>query len=150
MNLRLVAVGKLRPACRELCDEYLKRLGRYLKVDEVEVREARGPDAVARREEAKRLLDRCPPQSRIVALERTGRAWTSEELARQLARWREGGRDVALVLGGSTGLDIVVLERAEACWSLGPLTLPHELARVVACEQLYRAGTILKGERYHK
>jgi 23S rRNA (pseudouridine1915-N3)-methyltransferase len=64
--------------------------------------------------------------------------------------WQEESRPLAIVLGGSTGLDAVVLARAEERWSLGPLTLPHELARVVVAEQLYRAGTILRGAPYHK
>lgn len=150
MKARIVAVGKLRPAYRNLCDEYLRRLGRYLEVMELEVREARGPDAVARREEGRRLLEKVPPGTRLVALDRGGSAWTSEELARQLSGWREAAGDLTLVLGGSTGLDPAVLGRARVRWSLGPLTLPHELARLVVCEQLYRAVSILRGERYHK
>jgi 23S rRNA (pseudouridine1915-N3)-methyltransferase len=137
---------------RSACDDYLRRLGRFFDVHEVEVREAaRAPTRAAQQaEEARRLLERMPARARLVALARNGRGWTSEELASRVRAWQEESRPVAIVLGGSTGLDAVVLGRAEERWSLGPLTLPHELARVVVAEQLYRAGTILRGSPYHK
>jgi 23S rRNA (pseudouridine1915-N3)-methyltransferase len=91
-----------------------------------------------------------PERALIVALDRGGSAWTSEELARRLARWREGGVPLALMIGGAFGLDPELLGGAAVRWSLGPLTLPHELARVVVVEQMYRAWTILRGEPYHK
>jgi len=150
MELVLLAVGKLRPSYREACDDYLRRLGRYARTREVEVREARAPTVAAQRaEEGERLLARRPAGSRLVALARQGTAWSSEELARQVARWQHEARAVALVIGGSHGLPPELLASAER-WSLGPLTLPHELARVVVVEQLYRAFTILRGEPYHK
>ena len=71
-------------------------------------------------------------------------------MARRLGRWREAARPLALVIGGSSGLAESLLEEAAARWSLGPPTLPHELARVVVVEQVYRAFTILRGEPYHK
>jgi 23S rRNA (pseudouridine1915-N3)-methyltransferase len=151
MELLLLTVGKLRPSYREACDDYLRRLGRYLKVREVEVREAsRAPTAAAQRaEEAERLLAKRPAGSRLVALARQGTAWSSDELARRLGGWQQEARPVALAIGGSRGLSPDLLAAAER-WSLGPLTLPHELARVVVVEQLYRACTILRGEPYHK
>lgn len=151
MDLVLLAVGKLRPSYRDACDDYLRRLGRYQKVKEVEVREAsRAPTIAAQRaEEGERLLARRPAGSRLVALARQGTEWSSEELARQVARWQREARPVVLIIGGSHGLAPELLESAER-WSLGPLTLPHELARVVVLEQLYRACTILRGEPYHK
>jgi len=152
VELWLLAVGKLRPSYRDLCDDYLRRAGRRVGVHEVEVREAaRAPTrAVQQAEEADRLRRRIPARARVVALAREGRGWTSVELARHLDKWQEEARPLAFVIGGSTGLDPVLLAEADARWSLGPLTLPHELARVVVAEQLYRAGTILRGEPYHK
>jgi 23S rRNA (pseudouridine1915-N3)-methyltransferase len=152
MELVLLAVGKLRPSYREAMDDYLRRLGRHVKVREVEVREAsRAPTVDARRsEEAGRLLARRPAGARLVALARLGAGWSSEELARRLGRWMQEARPVALAIGGSHGLAPDLLADAGDRWSLGPLTLPHELARVVVAEQLYRAVTILRGEPYHK
>jgi 23S rRNA (pseudouridine1915-N3)-methyltransferase len=152
MELVLLAVGKLRPSYREAVDDYLRRLGRHLKLREVEVREAsRAPTVAAQRsEESGRLLARRPAGARLVALARQGTAWSSEELARRLGRWTQEARPVALAIGGSRGLAPDLLAAADDRWSLGPLTLPHELARVVVAEQLYRAVTILRGEPYHK
>ncbi|HEV8149933.1 MAG TPA: 23S rRNA (pseudouridine(1915)-N(3))-methyltransferase RlmH, partial [Gemmatimonadales bacterium] len=86
----------------------------------------------------------------LIALDRGGSTWTSEQLADRLARWRAESASLALVIGGAFGLDAELLARARHRWSLGPLTLPHELARVVVLEQWYRAWTILRGEPYHK
>ena len=152
MRLVLLAVGRLRPYFRDACDDYLRRLARYLTVSEVEVREAsRAPTPEAQREEeAERIRARLPAGSTVVALAREGRGWSSTELAREVEQWRLSGRPVALLIGGSRGLAPTLLAAAAARWSLGPLTLPHELARVVVTEQLYRALTILRGEPYHK
>lgn len=106
--------------------------------------------AVQRREEAARLRKKLPRGARMVALAIEGAPWSSEAFAEQLDRWRLAARPVACVIGGSTGLDDALLQDAETRWSLGPLTLPHELARVVVCEQLYRAFEILAGKPYHK
>ncbi len=150
MQITLLALGKLRPAFRSAADEYLGRLRRYAKLAEIELREPRsGTPEEAREREAVTLRKRLPAGATIVALSRTGTPWSSQELARRLRGWQEQGRPLAVVIGGSHGLSAGFLADAE-CWSIGPGTLPHELARVVALEQLYRAFTILKGEPYHK
>ena len=152
MTLLVLAVGRLRAAYREACDDYLRRLARYARVEEAEVREAsRAPTVEAQRAaEAERLRARLPGGGTVVALAREGSPWTSEELARRMDGWRVAARPLAVVLGGSQGLSRGFLASATVRWSLGPLTLPHELARVVVVEQLYRAYTILRGEPYHK
>jgi 23S rRNA (pseudouridine1915-N3)-methyltransferase len=152
MQLALVAVGALRPGFREMCDEYLRRLGRYAKASEVEVKEAgRLPEGPARRaEEARRLGEAIPQGAAVVACAREGHSWTSQELAKRIEKWQLAARPVAIVIGGSNGLDPAFIAAADQRWSLGPLTMPHELARVVVAEQLYRGFTILKGEPYHK
>lgn len=151
MQIALVAVGRLRPYYRDACDDYLRRLRRHARVAEHEVREPRaGGAAVQRREEAVRLRAQLPKGALVVALAMAGTAWSSEQLARQVERWKLAARPVALVIGGATGLDESLVADADVQWSLGPLTLPHELARVVVCEQLYRAFTILAGDPYHK
>jgi 23S rRNA (pseudouridine1915-N3)-methyltransferase len=133
MQLSLVAVGKLRPALRDVCDDYLRRLGRFVRITEREVREAgrAGSEQLQRDTEGVRLLDAIDAGS-------------------QVDRWRLDARDRTLVIGGAAGVSVAVRERAQATWSLGSLTLPHELARIVVVEQLYRASTILRGEPYHK
>ena len=148
----MLAVGRLRPCFREACNDYLRRLRRVAEVREVEVREAAraGSPALQRREEAKRLTGALPDRAVRVALDQRGEPWSSEELARRVGAWRDAARPVALVIGGAEGLDPAVLEASDLRWSLGPLTLPHELARVVVMEQLYRAFAILRGAPYHK
>ena len=152
MEINLVAVGKLRPYYREALDDYARRLQRYAVFREHEVREAsRAPNVAAQRlEEAQRLTTRIPATGSFVALARVGAGWTSPDIAKQLDRWILAARPLAFVIGGSHGLDASLIGRAMATWSLGPLTLPHELARIVVVEQLYRAFTILRGEPYHK
>ena len=152
MEITLLAVGRLRPAFRAACDDYARRIGRHTRFAEVEVREAsRAPTvAVQRTEEAERLKARVPSGATLVCLARDGTGWTSEELARRLGRWRDSARPLAFAIGGSSGLADSFLSSAAERWSLGPPTLPHELARVVVMEQLYRGFTILRGEPYHK
>jgi 23S rRNA (pseudouridine1915-N3)-methyltransferase len=152
VEISALAVGKLRPYYRHACDDYVTRLKRYTAISEYEVKEAsRAPTPAAQlAEEAKRLDAKISRDATVVALTRGGALWSSQDLARQLERWLLVARPVAVVLGGSHGLDPSLLARAAHRWSLGPLTLPHELARVVVFEQLYRGFTILRGEPYHK
>ena len=152
METTLYAVGKLRPSFREAADDYLKRISRWSPMVEREIREAaRAPTAEARRrEETGRIEAAIAPRALVVALDRTGAGWSSEELAARLDRWRAGAQPVALVIGGAHGLEPAFPARAAFRWSLGPLTLAHELARVVVLEQWYRAWTILLGMPYHK
>jgi len=152
MQLQLVAVGKLRPALRSTCDDYLRRFGRFVPITEREVREAGRAATVAsqRTEEGRRIIDALDDSARVVILDQGGEPWSSEMLAERLDGWRADGRNTSLIIGGAVGLGSAVITRADLSWSLGPLTLPHELARVVVAEQLYRSATILRGEPYHK
>ncbi len=132
--------------------EYERRAARYWPLDVVEVREAgpRGGDADGtRRLEGERLLDGIGGGA-VIACDPGGEALDSSRFAAWLQAQRERARDVTFVIGGAHGLDGAVLERAERRLSLAPWTLPHELARLVLAEQLYRAGTIVRGEPYHK
>jgi len=153
MEVSVVAVGKLRSFYREACDEYASRLQRYVTFRELEVREeGREPTMAARQShEAARIEAKLSdPPLTMVALTRHGSPWSSAELARELERWLVAARPIGFMIGGSYGLAPRLLENATARWSLGRLTLPHELARVVVVEQIYRAFTILRGEPYHK
>ena len=139
MRYRVVAVGRVRDAAlRAACDEYRERLRRYTHVEEREVKE-----------EA-RVLGAVPKDTRLIALSRTGQQWTSEQLAERTGRWELEGGDVAFAIGGADGLPDGTLQAADAVWSLSRLTFPHELARVLVYEQLYRAYTIRRGEPYHR
>ena len=154
MQLQLVAVGKLRPAFRSACDEYLRRLERFIPVAEA-AKCARQPKPEVSHDNAPMKgsggsSKAIPRDTAVVLLDIGGASWTSEALAERLDAWRHSGRDRAFVIGGAVGVAPDVKRRAELVWSLGPLTLPHELARVVVVEQLYRASTILRGEPYHK
>ena len=153
MRVRLLAVGRDRSGLfAPAVDEYVSRLGRYLKFELVELPEARKQAGTpqAREEEAATILGRLEPRERVIALDERGDQPTSLELARRVEGWMLRGQDVALVIGGSDGLAPVVLARAQERLGLSRLTLAHRLARLVLVEQLYRAMTILRGEPYHK
>jgi 23S rRNA (pseudouridine1915-N3)-methyltransferase len=153
MRLRLLAVGRDRSGLfAPAVDEYAARLARVVKFELVELPEAKRHAGTpqAKEEEGETILARLRPGERLVALDERGREWTSLEFARRVGGWLEGGRDVALVVGGSDGLSQAVLSRAEEKLALSRMVLPHRLARVVLVEQLYRATTILRGEPYHK
>jgi 23S rRNA (pseudouridine1915-N3)-methyltransferase len=153
VKLRLLAIGKDRSGLfAPAAAEYAGRLARYVKFELVELPEARRHAGTprAKEEEGATLLARIGPRDHVVALDEHGKEHTSLELARKMEAWLAGGRDVALVLGGSDGLSPEALARAGEKVALSRMTLPHRLARVVLLEQLYRAMTILRGEAYHK
>jgi 23S rRNA (pseudouridine1915-N3)-methyltransferase len=154
--VRVVVAAVGRPKAGPIADavrEYETRAARYWPLEVHEVREesarATSPDLVRERE-GERLLARASAAGVVVACDERGTAWTSEEFARWLQRQREEARDVSFVIGGAYGLAPAVRERAVVRLAVAPWTLPHELARLVLAEQLYRAGTILRGEPYHK
>ena len=122
---------------------YERLLARLARVETIEL-----PESDVDRE-AEAILKRVPPGSHLCVLDREGRAVSSEALAGRLEEWRAGGRDVCFVIGGPFGLAEPVLERAAERLSLGAITLPHQLARVVLLEQLFRAHKIVLGQRYH-
>ena len=152
MQVTVLAVGRLRPIFRAAADEYLRRLTRYGTFVEQEVKEAGSASSPteAIRIEGERLGDKVGAGTQVVVLDRSATAWSSEMVARRIEQWRLGARPVALLLGGSHGLAPALVAGAAERWGFGPLTLPHELARVVVLEQLYRGCTILRGEPYHK
>lgn len=155
MRLKLIAVGSKMPRwVEEGWQEYAKRLPSELGLDLLEIPlNTRGKNAdVTRliRQEGEAMLGRVQPGERIVTLEVTGRAWSTEQLATELDRWRLDARPVCLMVGGPEGLAPEVCARSEQRWSLSPLTLPHPLVRILVAEQIYRAWTLLSGHPYHK
>lgn len=117
-----------------------------------ELGESRASGAAARKaEEARALLAAIPEKSVLVALDERGKTLSSEDFARWIEAWRDMGRpDLALAIGGADGLDRDVRERAELVLSFSPMTWPHQIARIMAAEQLYRVTTILSGHPYHR
>jgi 23S rRNA (pseudouridine1915-N3)-methyltransferase len=154
VKLVVAVVGKPRDVnLAGAIREYETRAGRYwpLQVHEVREEPARSGSAdLVREREGERLLAAIPPGAQVVACELTGKAMSSAQFATWLQQLRERARDVAIVIGGANGLGDVVRQRATSTLALAPWTLPHELARLVLAEQLYRAGTIGRGEPYHK
>jgi 23S rRNA (pseudouridine1915-N3)-methyltransferase len=154
--VRLVVAVVGKPRDRHLAaaiDEYETRAARYWPLDVVEVREASGRGvsaADARSREGARLMERLPGPALVIACDERGDRLTSAEFANVVSGARERARDVAFVIGGAYGLPDEVRARAGRAIQLAPFTLPHELARLVLAEQLYRAGTIVRGEPYHK
>jgi 23S rRNA (pseudouridine1915-N3)-methyltransferase len=153
VRVRIAAVGRLKEAhWRAACEEYLKRLRPYATVEMVEVADRDiTHDAVrAVSTEGANLLRSIPESSYVVALDLGGPQLTSEELSASLAELMVGGHsDVTFAIGGSAGLSPAVLQRANETLALSRMTLPHQLARVVVLEQLYRAFRIMRNEPYH-
>ena len=154
MRLVVAVVGK--PRDRHLAaaiEEYETRAARYWPLSVAEVREAsaRGVSrADAKRREGQRLLERVPEGALLFACDERGDRLTSAEFSAILVKARDAARDVGFIVGGAYGLDDAVRVAAARSLQLAPWTLPHELARLVLAEQLYRAGTIARGEPYHK
>jgi len=153
-HLTVTAVGRLRERHWQAAqEEYVRRLGRYTDFRLVEVRDAVGkalPDAAAAAREGEQLLAATPRGARIVLLAADGRLMDSPELAAWLRAHLEQHGTLAFLIGGPVGFDPTTAAAAHERLSLSRLTFPHELARVLLLEQLYRAFTILRGEPYHK
>ena len=141
MRLLLICVGKVRQPFVDAVAHYQRLLARQARLEVVEVPEGAG--------EAGAILKRIPGEAYVCALDREGDLLTSEEVAAFLEERRMGRSDLCFVLGGPFGLDPAILERSQRSLSFGSITLPHQLARVVLLEQLFRAHKILAGEPYH-
>jgi 23S rRNA (pseudouridine1915-N3)-methyltransferase len=134
VRLVVLAVGRLRPPYADDVQHYLKLLARHARVEMTEVRQE------------ERVIGQIPPRAFVSLLDRQGEQFDSLSFSRFLEDRRQAGRDVCFVVGGPLGLQ---LDEVDHRFSLGPLTLPHQLARVVLLEQLYRGHKILAGEPYH-
>ena len=156
MKFTVVAVGKLKERFwADACAEYLKRLRPYAKTTVVEIPDVdparAGGEGAAMEREAAGILRALPERAHVVALAIGGTQRSSEMLASRIDDLGLSGiSDVVFVIGGSCGLAPSVMERADETLSFGPITLPHNLARVVLLEQLYRACKISRGQPYHK
>ncbi len=154
MKLSVLAVGHRQPDWVSAgCAEYLRRMPRELPASVTEIKpEARG--AKTREQllaaEKGRIRDALPATGRIVVLDEKGDDLTTLKLARRLEAWMQDGRDVSLLIGGADGLDEELKQQADDRLRLSSLTLPHGMARLLLCEQLYRAVSVLKNHPYHR
>ena len=156
MKISVIAVGKLKEKFwQEACAEYLKRLKGYAKVHMVEVPDKDpnkcGGEEAARKLEGRAILEALPDHCHVILLDVGGKQLSSEGIsARMDALGLSGVSEIAFVIGGSCGVSDGVYAEADETLSFGKITLPHNLARVVLLEQVYRAFKISRGEPYHK
>lgn len=159
MKITILAVGKIKEGFfREAIAEYGKRLSRYCKLDILEVIDEKTPDNASpaeeeqiKEKEAKRILDRINPDAYVITLEILGQEMDSVSFSEMLHKLGVSGKSqVVFVIGGSLGLHESVSKRADRRISFSPMTFPHQLMRVILCEQIYRGFRILNHEPYHK
>jgi 23S rRNA (pseudouridine1915-N3)-methyltransferase len=158
LNIRIICVGKFKEKYWEAASaEYMKRLGAYCNVSVIEVKEEKLPAHASRADEenviikeGKSILDKIAAGDYVIALDIGGKELSSEDLAAKIAETSFTSSTMDFVIGGSLGLSKDVKSRAALRLSFGRITLPHQLARVVLLEQIYRAFKINAGETYHK
>lgn len=154
MKLLIVAVGHRQPAwVNDGCTEYLKRMPRELPAQIIPVKpETRGSKTREQllAAEAIRIREALPHSCRLAILDERGADLTTLQFSRRLEHWMQDGRDTALLIGSADGLDEGLKREASDCLRLSSLTLPHGLARLLLCEQLYRAVSVLKNHPYHR
>ncbi len=135
-------------------DEYLRRMPKECQVKFIELplgQRAKSKNIKqAMQQEEKSILAAIPAKAEVIALDVTGRNWSTEVLSEKMQDWMQSGKDVALLIGGPDGMTQACLDKAQEKWSLSSLTLPHPLVRIVLAEQLYRALMIIKNHPYHK
>ncbi|MBQ5544191.1 MAG: 23S rRNA (pseudouridine(1915)-N(3))-methyltransferase RlmH [Clostridia bacterium] len=159
LTVQILCVGNLKEAYwRDACEEYAKRLGAFCKFSVTELPESRLPKSYSDADVAKviategeRLLAKVSPGDFVAAMCIEGKMLSSTALAEELSRAAVNGKSrVTFIIGGSYGLSDAVKSRADLRLSMSPMTFPHQLARVMLCEQLYRAFSIQAGTKYHK
>lgn len=154
MAITLLAIGKIRfSPYRQAADEYLGRLRHFVALTEQEIKSAASPklsDPQIKARESQQILAAIPRASHVFVLDERGQMLDSQAFAAQLGTLIDQSQDICFAIGGALGHDVSLRERANTVLSLSHMTLPHELARVVIYEQIYRAMTILKNVPYHK
>ncbi len=159
MSFTLIAVGKMKEKpYRAMADEYLKRLSRFGKVEEIELPdlpEPQDPSPAQERQikekEGEAILQKIRPTDYVIAMTIPGKQWASPDMSQHLSTLMERGySSIVFVIGGSLGLSDKVIARANEEMSMSKMTFPHQLARVMLLEQVYRSMKIRAGERYHK
>jgi 23S rRNA (pseudouridine1915-N3)-methyltransferase len=154
MKLRIISVGHKMPSWVDVaCGEYLKRMPRELQVDIIEIKPDKRADGknslVVQEAEAKRILE-AAGKDFLIACDERGQEITTLQLAEKMQYWQGMGRDVSIIIGGADGLDRNLKQQADFQWGLSKLTLPHAFVRVLLCEQLYRAYSVIQNHPYHR
>ena len=152
MNIKIIAVGKLKEEYRAAEAEFVKRLSKFAKVSVVQLKdESLLPGKEALKIEGKRVLDSIKDREYVIALALEGREYDSVKYAEHLQQLTvQGKADITYIIGGSTGLDESVLKRADEKLCFSKFTFSHQIMRVILLEQIYRAFTIIHGQTYHK
>lgn len=159
MKITVLAVGKIREKFfRDAIDEYAKRLSRYCKLEIIEVTDEKTPDNASsaeedliKQKEAERLLTKINSDAYVITLEILGEKMDSVSFSQMMEKLGVAGRSqIVFVIGGSLGLHESVSRRADKKISFSPMTFPHQLMRVILCEQIYRGFRIMNHEPYHK
>ena len=156
LKFSVIAIGKLKAEYARLgCAQFSQRLSRLFRVEHIEVKDIRrgrgGNVSKWKDEEARLIRGHIPRGALIVALDERGREWTSTEFAQWIDEQQNRSTShIVFILGGPDGLQDELRRSAHRVWSLGRLTLPHEMARLLLFEQLYRAGSLLNGHPYHR
>jgi len=154
LKLRIISVGHKMPSWVEAaCAEYTKRMPRELTLEIIEIKPDKRADgknsAVVQEAEAKRILD-AVGKDFLIACDERGQEVTTLQLAEKMQHLQTLGRDTSIVIGGADGLHPELKKQADWLWGLSKLTLPHAFVRVLLCEQLYRAHTVIQGHPYHR
>ena len=159
MKITIISVGKIKEKyLKDAIAEYAKRLGKYCRLEIIEVADEKTPDQASetveegiRAKEAERILKNIKDDMYVITLEIQGKMLTSEELADKIETLGiQGKSSIAFVIGGSIGLGKEVLKRSDYALSFSKMTFPHQLMRVILLEQIYRSYRIISGEPYHK
>ncbi|MBO5753696.1 MAG: 23S rRNA (pseudouridine(1915)-N(3))-methyltransferase RlmH [Proteobacteria bacterium] len=154
MAASVIAIGKMRFApYRAAADEYLKRLKHYVNIQEIELKSEATPklnEMQIRERESRQMMELVAPSTYLFVLDERGKLMNSVQFSEVIGRLMAQSQDMAFVIGGAYGHHECLRQRANMVFGLSPLTFPHELARVLVYEQIYRAMTILKNEPYHK
>lgn len=159
MKINLYCVGKLKePYWKQAVFEYKKRIEGYAKLEIIEVNDLATPENASssveeeiKAKEGRKMLEKIKPGDFVIALDLNQKEYASEEFSSQMEKWLVMGKStVSFLIGGSLGLSLECKERANASFSFGRMTFPHQLARVMLLEQLYRSFKIARHEPYHK
>ena len=159
MKITIISVGKIKEKYFvDAIAEYSKRLSKYCKLNFIEVKDEKTKenassveDDLVKETEGKRILDKLPDSSKVIALAIEGKEYDSVGLAKEIENYQVSGTsDITFVIGGSLGLHKTVLDRADKLISFSKMTFPHQLMRVILLEQIYRSFRIINNEPYHK